>query len=105
MTTIMVSPTARLTASRMPPTMPGSAAGISTFIMVSLRVAPRASEPSRIVAGTARRASSDSEEMKGINMMPMTAPAASALLGETAMPSTEPNSRTDGATISAAKKP
>ena len=31
MTTIIVSPIARLTASRTPPTMPGSAAGTSTF--------------------------------------------------------------------------
>jgi hypothetical protein len=52
-TTIMVSPMARDAASSTPPTMPGSAAGITTRLMVSERVAPSASEPSRIACGTA----------------------------------------------------
>ena len=41
MTTIMVSPMARLIARRKPAMMPGRAAGISTCTMVSARVAPR----------------------------------------------------------------
>ncbi len=40
MTTIMVSPTARLIASMKAETMPGSAAGSTTFLMVSDLVAP-----------------------------------------------------------------
>ena len=40
MTTIMVSPIARLTASKMPPKMPGSAAGRRTLVIVSPLVAP-----------------------------------------------------------------
>ena len=40
MTTIMVSPIAREIASIMPPTIPGSAAGITPLI-VSDRVAPK----------------------------------------------------------------
>ena len=48
MTTIMVSPMARLTASRMPPMMPGSAAGRSTLRHRLRAVAPMASEPSRM---------------------------------------------------------
>jgi len=42
MTTIMVSPIARLAASNTPPMMPGSAAGRSTLVMVSPLVAPMA---------------------------------------------------------------
>jgi len=68
-TTIIVSPMARLTARRTPPTMPGMAAGNSTFIIVSPRVAPSASDPSRSDRGTAERASSAKEEMNGISMI------------------------------------
>ena len=42
MTTIMVSPMARDTASSTPPTMPGRAAGKMTRRMVSDWVAPKA---------------------------------------------------------------
>ena len=42
MTTIIVSPTARLIASMKAETMPGSAAGSTTFLMVSDLVAPMA---------------------------------------------------------------
>jgi hypothetical protein len=42
MTTIMVSPIARDTASNRPPAIPGIAAGISTLLIVSARVAPSA---------------------------------------------------------------
>ena len=61
-TTIIVSPMAREAASRMAPTMPGSAAGMITRLIVSDWVAPRPSEPSRIARGTALMMSSDSEE-------------------------------------------
>ena len=55
--------------------MPGKAAGMTTCRIVSDFVAPRPSEPSRIACGTALMISSDSEDTKGINMMPMTNPA------------------------------
>ena len=42
MTTIMVSPTARLIASMKAETMPANAAGRTTFLMVSDLVAPMA---------------------------------------------------------------
>jgi hypothetical protein len=41
-TTIMVSPIARDTASSTPPTIPGSAARMTTCLIVSERVAPSA---------------------------------------------------------------
>ena len=63
----------------MAPTMPGSAAGRITRLMVSERVAPRPSEPSRMARGTAVMMSSDSDETKGISMMPMTRPAVKML--------------------------
>ncbi len=78
-TTIMVSPMARLTASITPATMPGRAAGTSTLRIVSLVVAPIASEPSRIACGTAAMESSAIEETKGMIITPITSPAASAL--------------------------
>ena len=77
-TTIMVSPMAREVASRKPPMMPGRAAGISTRRIVSDLLPPSASEPSRRERGTAFSASSDSDEMNGISMIPMTAPATTA---------------------------
>ena len=89
-TTIMVSPIARLTASRTPPTIPGIAAGNSTFIIVSPRVAPSARDPSRRLRGTADSASSAKDEMNGINMIAMTLPAASAVLGDSDRPSSAP---------------
>ena len=55
--------------------------------------------------GTAFSASSESEETKGMIMMPMTRPAASAEFGEVAMPSRPPAWRIAGATVSTAKKP
>ena len=86
--------------------MPGSAAGSRTRVIVSPLVAPMASEPSRMARGTAWiRVVRDREEMKGRIMMPITAPAASALLGEMAMPNSDPASRTAGATVRTAKKP
>ncbi len=49
--------------------------------------------------------SSESEDTKGMIITPITRPAASALSEETSSPIAVPNSRTSGATVSAAKKP
>src|SRR5690554_1189926 len=104
-TTIMVSPMAREAASRMPPIMPGRAAGKITFFMVSDWVAPSAREPSRRVWGTALITSSDNDETNGIIMTPITRPAASALWDEASRPILSARSRMNGATVRAAKKP
>src|SRR3546814_21176463 len=72
-TTIMVSPIARLTASKTPPTMPGRAAGTNTRRMVYDVIATIANEPSRIACGTAFIESSASEETNGINLTTNTA--------------------------------
>ena len=55
--------------------------------------------------GTAAMASSDKEDTKGMIMMPITAPAASALLGAMGTPIISPKLRIAGATVSTAKKP
>ena len=104
-TTIMVSPIARDTASRMLPTIPGSAAGSTTRRTVSDFVAPRPSEPSRSAWGTALITSSDNDDTNGMIITPMTSPAASALWEATSSPRAAPASRTAGATTSAAKNP
>ena len=101
----MVSPIAREAASSTPPTMPGSAAGMITCLIVSECVAPSASEPSPIACGTALMTSSDSDETNGMIMTPMTIPAASALSEATDRPTDSPRLRMNGATVSAAKKP
>ena len=49
--------------------------------------------------------SSDSDEMNGMIIMPMTRPAASALSEATSRPKFSPQPRMSGATVSAAKKP
>ena len=49
--------------------MPGSAAGRITRLIVSDRVAPSPSEPSRSDRGTEVMMSSESEETKGISMI------------------------------------
>ena len=105
MTTIIVSPIARETASRMPPTMPGKAAGSITRTIASERVEPRPRAPSRMSTGTELMASSDREDTRGMIMIPMTSPAASALSDATASPSDSPAPRMAGATVSAAKNP
>ena len=105
MTTIMVSPMARETASRIPPMMPGSAAGKITFFMVSDWVAPSAREPSRMAWGTALITSSDREDTNGMIMMPITAPAARALWLDASIPMDAARSLINGATVRAAKKP
>ena len=102
-TTIIVSPIARLTASRTPPTTPGSAGGTRTLRIVSDVVAPIASEPSRIACGTAAIESSAIDETNGMIMIPITRPAASADSVEDGMPSDRPRSRIAGATVRAAK--
>jgi hypothetical protein len=81
-TTIIVSPIARLTASSTPATTPGSAAGIRTLLIVSEVVAPIARLPSRIALGTAAIESSAIDETKGMIITPITSPAASALSDE-----------------------
>ncbi len=106
MTTIIVSPIARLTASSTPPTMPGSAAGTRTRLIVSDAVAPIARLPSRIACGTAFIELSAIDETNGMIITPMTSPAASALsLDAPGMPTAKAKSRSAGATVSAAKKP
>ena len=103
-TTIMVSPIARLIASITPATMPGSAAGTNTLRMVSDVVAPMARLPSRMAWGTAAMESSAMEETKGMIITPITRPAASALsLDALEIPSATAASRTIGATVRAAK--
>jgi len=49
--------------------------------------------------------SSDSEDTKGMIIIPMTMPAASALSEATFSPTDSPAARTQGARLSAAKKP
>ena len=49
--------------------------------------------------------SSDSEEMKGMIIIPITSPAASALSDATSRPKDSPQPRISGATVRAAKKP
>ena len=90
---------ARLAASRKAPTMPGRAAGRTTLRMVSDWVAPSPSEPSRRLWGTGVMMSSDSEEMKGMSMIPMTRPAVSALVPDDRCPTAAPRpaqERADG---------
>ena len=105
-TTIIVSPMARLTASSIADTMPGSAAGSTTLRIVSDLVAPRPADPSRSDCGTALITSSDSDETNGMIMMPMTTPAASADSEATLEAERTRRGRgRSGATVSAAKKP
>ena len=73
--------------------------------IASERVAPSARDPSESDWGTAVIASSESDEMKGMIMIPITSPAARALSEATSRPSSTPACRITGATISAAKNP
>ncbi len=113
-TTIIVSPMARETASNTAAITPGRAAGITTCFTVSERVAPMAKAPSRSDCGTALMTSSDSEDTKGMIITPITRPAARALVEEAAKNSSGMTGRpfshtaaalTAGATTSRAKKP
>ena len=85
--------------------MPGRAAGIITFFIVSDLVAPTPKEASLKLCGTEFITSSDNEEMKGIIIMPITRPAASALSEEAASPNDSLVLLINGPTTRAAKKP
>ena len=104
-TTIMVSPSARETASSEAEMIPGSAAGMTTSRIVSPLVMPSASEPWRMLSGTEVITSSESDEMNGMIMMPMTMPGARALLKEASSPKKPATLTMIGATVMAAKKP
>ena len=77
--TIIVSPTARETARMKAAVMPENAAGTTTRRLVCILVAPSAYDPSRRPFGTARIASSLSDDTSGRIMIPMTIPGLSAL--------------------------
>ena len=68
-------------------------------------MAPSPIEPSRKLCGTALIMSSDKEEIKGIIIIPIIAPAAKADSDETSKPSEKPISRKNGAAVNAAKYP
>ena len=80
--TIIVSPIARDTARMKAAVMPENAAGTTTLSAVCMRVAPSAYEPSRRPCGTARIASSDSDDTSGRIIRPITSPGLSALKPE-----------------------
>ena len=73
-----VSPATRARATRMPVTMPGSAAGRITVHTARERVAPRASAPSLKDSGTSRSSSSVVRTMRGSIITPRATPPASA---------------------------
>ncbi len=104
-TTIIVSPMARETASNIAPTIPGRAAGKTIFFTVSDFVAPIAYEPSLNDCGTAVITSSDQEEINGMIIIPITPPAAIALSAAMLKPSKEAKSLKNGPTVMAAKNP
>ena len=86
--------------------MPGSAAGSTTWRIVSERVAPRPNEPSRSDCGTAVIASSESEDTNGMIMTPITRPGGErALRGDVEAERLRRRCAAAGATVSAAKKP
>ena len=64
-TTIIVSPIALETANKIDPTIPGNAAGNTTFLIVSDFVAPTAYDPSLNDCGTALTTSSVNEKQMG----------------------------------------
>ena len=104
MTTIMVSPIARETASKMLPTIPGSAAGRMTRIMVSTGWRPDRRSLPALLVGTAVITSSESDDERDDHDS-ITTPAASALSEEIDRPIRPPLSRMNGATVRAAKNP
>ena len=104
-TTIIVSPIALDTANNMDPIIPGNAAGITTFFIVSDFVAPTAYEPSLNDWGTELITSSDRDETYGIIIIPIINPAAKALSEETVSPKFSPTCLKNGPTVNAAKKP
>ena len=72
-------------------------------MIVSAFVAPRPKDPSRSDCGTAFITSSESDEMKGMIMIPMTTPAASADSDAMSRPAHSPKRLSCGATVIAAK--
>ena len=86
MTTTIVSPTARDIASTIEATMPDSAAGNTTRIVVWSFEAPRPKAPSRSDCGTERIESSEIEATIGMIRKPMMIPAESALKMPTSRP-------------------
>ena len=86
-------------------TIPGRAAGKTTFLIASLFVDPRPKAASRKECGTALITSSDRDETKGIIIIPITKPAASADSDATSRPRSPPVSRKKGAIVRAAKNP
>ena len=104
-----VSPATRASATRMPVRMPGSAAGTMTLKTARLRVAPRASAPSRRPPGTSRSNSSVVRTTIGIISKPRATPPAMALkrfTGRTTMPYAKMPTTIDGTPLrtSAAKR-
>ena len=77
--TIMVSPIARLMPRTKAAMMPERPAGTTTRVDISYLVAPRAAAPARRDCGTANIASSEMEATVGRIMMPITRPAERAL--------------------------
>ena len=69
MVTAIVSPSARPRARITAPEMPARPYGKTTCQIVSHFVAPRASEPSRCICGTADSTSRETAAMKGSTMM------------------------------------
>ena len=104
-TTIIVSPIARLVAKSNDPAIPGNAAGRTIFRIVSDWVAPSPKDPSLKDCGTAFITSSDNDEIRGTIIIPITIPAANALSDAISRPKLPPVIRMNGATVRAAKKP
>jgi hypothetical protein len=77
--TIIVSPIARLMPRTKAAMIPERPAGTTTRVEISYFVAPRAAAPARKDCGTAYMASSEMDATVGRIMMPMTRPADSAL--------------------------
>ena len=102
--TIIVSPTARLMPRTKAAMMPESAAGTTTRVETSYLVAPRAAAPARRDCGTAYMASSEMEATVGRIMMPITRPADSALKTRGGVPNSQ-FSRSSGVTNVRAKNP
>ena len=79
---------------------------MTTWRMVSERVAPRPRLPSRIACGTALMMSSDNDDTNGISMMPITTPAVSTEEPDAPRSSgLASQSRIIGPTVISAKRP
>ena len=104
MSTIIVSPTARLMPRTKAAMIPERPAGTTTRVEISYFVAPRAAAPSRRDRGTAYMASSEMEATVGRIMMPITRPAERALNTPGGVPNSQ-FSRSSGVTNVRAKNP